>query len=248
MPYMPGEFRFEIVPDFSSNRPRSVARYTCDSCPATHHRVVHSGKVLNPELIAKHAQRDGWIVPGRRRGKIICPECQAARRAQAKGEPPGKVVALFPPPAKPFMPPIIHDPSQAEIPMAAPPPTPQPSAPPSLIGSVQTELTQQQRLNARSLLDKHFDDGDGAYLDGWTDQKIADQVGAPRALISKLREVAYGPIRVDPELVGLRAALTDAERKLAEHERFWREAMTKAQAEIKALRDQLAGIEKKRAA
>lgn len=66
-----------------------------------------------------------------------------------------------------------------------------------------TTLTTDQRVKIRSLLDKHFDDGVGRYLDGYSDQKIADAVGVPRVVVEGIREPGYGPIKIDPEIVRL---------------------------------------------
>ena len=80
--------------------------------------------------------------------------------------------------------------------------------------------TPDERVAIRSHLDKHFDDGVGAYLDGMSDQRIAETVGVPRAAVERLREAAYGPIRVDPVIVALREKIAafrlevDAQQKV----------------------------------
>jgi hypothetical protein len=71
-----------------------------------------------------------------------------------------------------------------------------------------------QRLKIRSLLDKHFDDGVGMYLDGMTDQRLSEMVGCPRIVVETIREVGYGPIRVDPVVAGLRGELEAIKRQL----------------------------------
>ena len=48
--------------------------------------------------------------------------------------------------------------------------------------------TPDQRVKIRSYLDKHFDDGQGCYLDGMSDLKIAEAVGLPRVAIETIRE------------------------------------------------------------
>lgn len=64
-------------------------------------------------------------------------------------------------------------------------------------------LNTEQRVKIRNLLDKHFDDGSGRYLDGFSDQKIGDSIGVPRIHVEQMREAAYGPIKVDPEFARL---------------------------------------------
>ena len=63
--------------------------------------------------------------------------------------------------------------------------------------------TPDQRAAIRGLLEKHFDDGEGAYADGQSDQTIAEAVNVPRLVVEQIREVGYGSIRVNPELVAL---------------------------------------------
>jgi hypothetical protein len=68
-------------------------------------------------------------------------------------------------------------------------------------------LTPDQRARIRNYLDKHFDDSTGTYLDDMSDQKIADAVNAPRGLVERIRESAYGPIRNDAETNAIREAI-----------------------------------------
>ena len=69
------------------------------------------------------------------------------------------------------------------------------------------DATPDQRVMIRSELDKHFDDSVGAYLDGMSDNRIAEKVGVPRIVVERIREAAYGPIRVDPEMQALRSQI-----------------------------------------
>lgn len=76
------------------------------------------------------------------------------------------------------------------------------------------EITADERLRIRNALDKNFDDGVGCYLDDMSDDRIATQLGVPRVFVERMREAAYGPIRVDPVLAGLRAELAQSKREL----------------------------------
>lgn len=75
--------------------------------------------------------------------------------------------------------------------------------------------TPQERVKIRSVLDSYFDDAAGCWLDGYSDQKAGEEIGVPWALVTRIREAAYGPIRVDPEVAGLRAELAQIGRELA---------------------------------
>ena len=64
--------------------------------------------------------------------------------------------------------------------------------------------TQDHRLKIRSLLDANFDDAVGCYLAGWDDERIARECSVAPAVVERIREAAYGPIRTDPEVLALR--------------------------------------------
>lgn len=79
--------------------------------------------------------------------------------------------------------------------------------------------TPDQRVFIRSYLDKSFDDAVGAYLDGMNDQRIAELAGVPRAIVERMREAAYGPIRLDPELADLRQTLETLRKEVDAQQR-----------------------------
>jgi hypothetical protein len=74
--------------------------------------------------------------------------------------------------------------------------------------------TTDERLKIRALLDKHFDDAIGEYLDGMNDEKIAAAVNVPRVLVSGIRDAAYGPVRVNPELREIQNRLNNLQTEL----------------------------------
>ena len=80
------------------------------------------------------------------------------------------------------------------------------------------DATNDQRVLIRNLLDKHFDDAVGTYLDGMCDATVAEKASVPRVVVERIREAAYGPIKVDPEIQAIRtelAAVKAAAEKLA---------------------------------
>jgi hypothetical protein len=63
--------------------------------------------------------------------------------------------------------------------------------------------TIEERVKIRNHLDKSFDDKIGMYLDDMSDQEIGRLTNVPWAIVAKIREAAYGPIRSDPVLVAM---------------------------------------------
>jgi hypothetical protein len=104
--------------------------------------------------------------------------------------------------------------------------------------------TADQRVKIRNYLDKHFDDSVGIYLDDMSDHKIAEIVNVPRAVVERIRELAYGPIKVDPEIVAIRAEVASLARQIGDHEK----ALDESKGRLKSLEDRLAKMVQKRAA
>jgi hypothetical protein len=105
-------------------------------------------------------------------------QCPACQAKDRGGESPGEKVIRMP---------------EAQEPAPMPPATREP--------------TPKQRLAIRAKLDANFDDDAGCYLDGQSDQKIGEELNIPWSWVARIREAAYGPIRVDPEVAALRAEL-----------------------------------------
>lgn len=86
-------------------------------------------------------------------------------------------------------------------------PIPIPLKPPAALTPTVSSLASTQRVKIRGFLDRHFDDSIGCYLDGMSDQRIAETLDVPRILVEQMREAAYGPIRISPEVMEMRAEL-----------------------------------------
>lgn len=120
--------------------------------------------------------------------------------------------------------------------------SPGPKAEVIMLQPVAKPLTPDQRLRIRALLDKHFDDGAGRYLDGYSDQRGATELNLPRIHVETIREAAYGAIRVPPEMeaaekavAALEARLKPAETIAAEIDKLLAGARTLVEAARKAL-------------
>lgn len=188
----------------------SVARFTC-RCGQTHDQVMRPGQTANPEEIAKRARRDGWEAHSHKASATMCPACLAARRAKRRmprsapppipldpaGTPAAEAIAAAIQ-AHPTIQDMEEKPPMSSTTAAKPQPAPAVTLP--------REATTAERMKIRALLDANFDDATGAYLVGYSDQQIADEVKVPRAIVSRIREVGYGPIKVNPEIEALREA------------------------------------------
>lgn len=173
---------FEMVNVTEGAVRKTVAQFTCSERWRTLDVTMSSGKPLNAEGLAKTACHKGWVANPFRRTGTYCPTC-AGPTTKSKNDPDSELRKV--------------------IPMVAATPI---KAAPSIVAEVR-ETTPDERVAIRNHLDKHFDDGVGSYLDGMSDQRVAELVGVPRVAVERLREAAYGPIRVDPAVLEVREAI-----------------------------------------
>lgn len=132
----------------------------------------------SPQHASKHFCRLGWQINERKR-QAVCPACIRVVKTNVAAIAPGLVAPLT---------------LKTETDTMT-----------STTTSTPRELTINQKAAVRLLLDKHFDDAAGQYLDGYTDQKIGAEASVPWASVKQLRELAYGPLREPAELEKLRA-------------------------------------------
>lgn len=211
---------------------RFMARFTCRKCHQ--HIDVAASDPLNPEVIAKRAAARGWKVDSHHASVTRCPACLVEAVARRKGEPLLKVVP--PAPAVAAHPPISSTAPKEPAPMATPE-TKTPRGP-----------TTEERIRIRNLLDKHFDDGAGCYLDDYSDQRVGEEARVPWAIVTRIREAAYGPIRVDPEMVAARAELAQLARDLKAAEESVHTILKALHDRVEAAAKRIAALEGKRAA
>lgn len=192
---------YDVLQVRDGGQPRTVARVWCSGC--TEHLDLTINSSHNPERIEQQARAKGWDCDKNRASWNRCPACKAMDKARSKGEPAAKA-------AEPI--PAATD-ATARVSQAAAP-QPAPTAP---LGAKETAMTTttvraptpDERTRVRHKLDGVFDDSNGMYLDGYSDQKVADDLKLPRKIVEQIREAAYGPIRTDPEIEQLRADITD---------------------------------------
>ena len=176
---------YETLVDRSGGTPAFKARLTCRACGAHGDLAIGQHK-HNPERVAQKFRDRGWAATTHVAAKVRCPECSASVPKRA-------------PPAD--MQPAPHQPVTK---MEQQPMTKETRQP-----------TQDQRLAIRNLLDRHFDDKAGCYIDGYSDQMIGKEAGVPWAMVTTIREAAYGPIRQDAGLGAVEKNLAEAKALLS---------------------------------
>lgn len=84
---------------------------------------------------------------------------------------------------------------------------------PNKVAVGELEATPAQKRRIREMLDGQFDEERGCWLDGFSDQSVAEKLDLPRLLVTQVREAAYGPIRSDPEVEAMRSDMAALKRE-----------------------------------
>lgn len=188
---------------------RSLPAYAiqCCECAETEKTVLTThGKSAPPEAIAGVFRNKGWLV-GTRDTKDVCPACQAKkRRARAKFcEEEGTN--------------IIHMTTTTERPeITAEPPR---------------EMTREHKRIIIAKIEEVYVDENVGYGDGWSDARVAKDLGVPLAWVKRLREEIFGVEGASEEA---RALLSEAQSLAAQARALNDEMSGKIEAE-KARRD-----------
>lgn len=98
--------------------------------------------------------------------------------------------------------------------------------------------THKAQAKMHQLLTLHFDADEGAYEDGWNDERISKESGISVTHVGEVRAIAYGDIKEPQEITKLRADIAKVEKDLTE-------MLAMAQKEVSDLQKQLGELTKK---
>lgn len=237
-----------------------VYQLDCSGCPQSFvHRPANAFTDSDREdETMKMAHRAGWDTwKGPR--KSFCPECSATRAA---AEAAKRQRRTAPTPAR------IH--REPQMTKAVIPPAPAPVA--ANLGSLGAALVDaaakppaqvaeqprtmgfdEKRIIIAKLQDVYVDHKTG-YDRGWSDKRVAEDLGVPRAWVAEVRETNFGPARDNDEVrevlaearTVLAAAkdLTEQALKVEEQYVVFDRARSEVMAQISRLERRLADVEK----
>lgn len=188
-----------------------VARISCARCPSVLDVPIRSG-ISHSAVVPAKARQAGWLFQLRHPSRCVCRDCYLGPRdpvpdiaeviAAAEPTPTALSVALkqaaMNQPAKEA---LMNQPMTVNLPFS----------PADVKGP-----TPAQKLKIRAELDANYDEALKLYLDRQTDKSIADKLGVPWGWVRDLREVAYGPLEGDAELLDIRAEHEKLANQIAE--------------------------------
>lgn len=166
----------------------------CKTCGASDFIISSKGNGVMPDqLVEKKFTQRNWEV-GRNDNDDLCPRCvadaTAARRARTRPAPPPAVINLK---------------DRTAMPTSTIPPKVISTIPPK-VGSPSTEPPRSMSIEDRRLIfSKIHDvylDGVRGYTEGWSDKRVALDLGVPQAWVEKLRHENFGAAGDNAELRG----------------------------------------------
>jgi len=191
-----GEFTFKLTSEMHGGRYRPICSVSCARCERVDSFGWHAG--YEPVLLSRRMRSKGWDFDPYHAKHCVCPDCKRKGRYTMPEPAPIPVAAAA---------------ALADAPLPNGPPSPAPPKPagdksetPSP-GRGARALTPDEKSRIRRLLDEHFDEELGNYLDGYSDQRIGREVDVPWSAVTHIRELAYGPIREDQRITQLRNEL-----------------------------------------
>lgn len=160
---------YHVPPAFSggSGRPRIAIK--CCECDASEtFAVTHGGTTVSQDIAERNFRNRGWLL-GRDRKHDVCKSCQIERRARRTGAKPEDQMAKH-----------------------VAPNFPAPTPPPVVKADPPREPTKDERRLIFGKLDQVYLDEKRGYDRGWSDARVAEDLGVPRAWVEEIRAENFG--------------------------------------------------------
>lgn len=155
---------------------QSAMEITCGSCGKTGH-IINSGTLkVVPSAIVEKKFSDRGWIIGGSPKADRCPECAAKLGAAKRHSKSGQ---------------------KKEKVVADIPPL-EPDQP--------REMTREQRRIIFLKLEEHYLDEAAGYDRGWSDKRVAEDLGVPRAWVAEIRDQNFGPAKDNEDVRDLLAA------------------------------------------
>lgn len=202
------KFNFPVFPARFENGQmiKAAIGVKCEHC-GTEERMQINNKPAEDGWVTKSFQRKGWYV-GRDRKHDLCPDC--ARKPVVLTTKP--TTPEEPEPMKPVLA-VVKEPTMA-------------ADPPREMG------IEDRRIVFEKLNEVYLSKTEG-YSNGWTDLRVAQDLGVPTSWVAKVREDFFGPVKTNAEAVALHTAIKDMQGTLADMDK----SIANAEQLLKSIRE-----------
>ena len=252
---------FEHLTDWMIGEVRTpfALRISCHQCGATEViKMPHNLSYSCPQPAAERAFRNrGWVI-GRRRKLDMCPACAQEDRDKRNARRTAANVAATTVTIADVWP-ETHNTNVIELkpvaieekPVVNTVVTTKKPVSEAISVTPPREMSRADKRIIFSKLDEVYSDEKSGYSNGWSDQRVATDLGVPLAWVTEIRDDSFGPEGHSPEAKALfeevRKMLQEArsEREnLAETVRVLNNGANKLSVEIDRLERKLALVEK----
>lgn len=180
---------FPVTAEPIAGQLRNVHRVTCSECTTQATMTIASyAGAYAPDLVRRHFRNKGWEI-GKKESHDLCPACVHAARERRRGK--FKVVEKELPMSFKATTPILV--KTTDAPKVEPP----------------REMTREDRRLIFAKLDEHYLDEIRGYDTGWTDDRVAKDLGVPRAWVGKVRDENFGPEEGSGEILRIQQAIAE---------------------------------------
>lgn len=153
---------------------RKVAVITCRECGLTENiGIKHGYSLLPPTAIEKKFSKKGWTV-GANPQWDICPICTEKKRAMKT-----QLKIVKEPEMK-----LVETIAKAVAVSEEPP---------------RVMQREDRRIIFQKLNEVYLDEKRG-YVEGWSDLRVSEDLGIPRAWVAQVRDENFGPVAANPEI------------------------------------------------
>jgi len=183
---------YDTATEFTDGAYHTIVTAHCIECGGEGRLHWNTGG-NHPDFVARKYRGMGWQFDAYRPRKCVCPECVTGKKSPA-GAPATQ-----------------EEPDDMAKSNSYTPPT----TDTAVLRAAQTmmegeditgrALTANEKARVRRLLDSHFDDQLGRYIDNYDDERVSKETNIPRAFVSEYRELAYGPLKADPAVEAVKA-------------------------------------------
>jgi hypothetical protein len=175
---------FEVCTVPVGGHPKRGAKAKCGYCDRSESIQVNTVRSHGDDdeqverSVANKFEKLGWKI-GKTSSQHRCPGCFAALKTAARkrngiADPDNKVV-----PITPIEPPKLVEPTPVVVEVPGTPPPRRPSR-------------DERRIIHNKIDEKYVSEAVG-YTAGWSDQKVADDLGVPVAWVAEIRDENFGP-------------------------------------------------------
>jgi hypothetical protein len=174
---------------------------SCSTCSFTDR--IHLQDSISPAGVHQKLRKRGWLTNERKRAKCFCPICATKPKEKTTVNANVTITPKSELAARQSPAPVVD---RVELSSAA----------------MQQLLREPTMFEIRRIIEAvgiYFDETEGRYTKGYSDQKIGEELNLPWAMVQKVRDQSGYKLKIDPEVAKLSSDIATVKEMLADLER-----------------------------